>query len=188
VELVSGPVLSRVDLGCQIGTNIQFVTVCQGSPGCRKQSTVQPWSVSLQYVDGNESHVQAWSNISACANNSTAQPWRTEWNTVWDNMSILNPNVTTQQLSFPATSMDAWLCGSVDGGSEPMNESSSQGWLFYQQATNWLTGSTPFVNAVTNCNGPEGVYGTNAVGYDGVVDGVGALIEKDMVNQCTQHH
>ena len=82
--------------------------------------------------------------------------------------------------------MHAWLCSSVDGNVEPMNNSSSQGWLFYQQ-TNWMSATTPLVNAVANCTGPEGVYGTDATAYDGIQGNPIVLIEKDMFNNCRPH-
>jgi hypothetical protein len=82
--------------------------------------------------------------------------------------------------------MHAWLCSSVYGNAEPMNNSSSQGWLFYQQ-TNWMSANTPLVNAVANCDGPEGVYGTKAIAYDGIQGDPVVLIENDMTSSCTAH-
>jgi hypothetical protein len=160
------------------------VTVCQGAPGCTMQSDVQPWSVTPEYIDGFENYPRKWSNISGCANTSGGNIGL--WIPVWNNMSILSSSITSQQLSYPSTSMKAWLCGSVYNNGEPMNNSSSQGWFFYQQATWDLT--TSVVNAVTRCHGPEGVYGQYAKAYDGVAGNVGALITTDMVNNCTSHH
>ena len=75
----------------------------------------------------------------------------------------------------------------VDGNAEPMNNSGSQGWLFYQQAT-WDSVPSPVINAVANCNGPEGVYGTNATAYDGIPGNVGTLLTTDMKNSCKPRH
>jgi hypothetical protein len=184
VELLSGPVLTRVDTGCQnpVAPN---VTVCQGAPGCRMQSGVQPWSVSPEYVGGDENYLDRWSNIYACANSSSGNT--TPWNGVWQGMSILSSSITPQQLSYPSTSMNAWLCGSVYNNEEPMNNTSAQGWLFYQQAS-WYPGLPAWVNAVTSCNGPEGVYGSNATAYDGIPGNAGNLIVQDMVAHCVLHH
>jgi hypothetical protein len=179
VELVSGPVLSRVDLGCEVPV-ASNVTVCQGSPGCKMASGVQPWSVTPEYNDGYEKGPRQWSNIGACANgiNENTSAWNSDWNA----MSILSSSITSQQLSYPSTSMSSWLCGSVYQNQAPMNNSSSQGWFFYQQASfmtnNW------FVNAVTNCDGPEGATGPDATGPDGVAGNVQNLITSDMEAQC----
>lgn len=182
VELVSGPIASRIDLGCQIPV-AQNINVCQGSPTCAFPPGGQPWSNSPEYVDNFETYPRAWSN-APCANNSGGNT--SIYNGIWYGMSILTPNVTTQQLNFPSTSMHAWLCSSVDGNVEPMNNSSSQGWLFYQQ-TSWASASTPLVNAVANCDGPEGVYGIKATAYDGIAGDPIVLIEKDMTNNCAVH-
>ncbi len=184
VELLSGPVLSEVDTGCEIPQQLALVNVCSGPPGCRMQSTVQPWNQSPEYVDGDENMVRAWSNIQACA--GSPQSNTGPWNSVWNNMSILSSSITPQQLTYSNTSMKAWLCGSVYNNGELMNNSSSQGWFFYQQA-NWdLT--TSVVNAVTKCQGPEGVFGSNATAYDGVAGNVGVLITTDMIGNCHSHH
>lgn len=184
VELLSGPVLSRVDYGCEVPV-IPNAGVCNGAPGCTFPPNTQSWFATEEYVDGDENYARSWSNISQCANNSginTAQ-----WNSVWDGMSILSPSITSQMLSYPKTSMNAWICGSVYNNEETMNNSSSQGWLFYQQAT-WSSRFPPNVNAVINCHGNEGIYGDHATGYDGVVGGAAMLVEKNMVAQCVTQH
>jgi hypothetical protein len=184
VELISGPIASRFDEGCEVPV-APNINVCQGSPTCSFPPGGQPWSVTPEFVDNFENYPRTWSNIAACANNSGGNT--SIYNGAWYGMSILNPNVTTQQLSFPSTSMHAWLCASVDGNVEPMNNSSSQGWLFYQQ-TSWKSAPTPLVNAVANCDHPEGVYGTNATAYDGIPGHPIVLIEQDMFNNCRPHH
>jgi hypothetical protein len=184
VELLSGPVLSRVDYGCSIPQIVSSVNVCSGSPGCTFPPNTQPWSDSPEYVDGDENYARSWSNITACANNSNMNT--SQWNSIWDDMSILNPSITSQQLSYPSTSMHAWLCGSVYMNQETMNNSSSQGWLFYQQAS-WDLSSSD-VNAVINCNGNEGIYGQYATGYDGIPGNAATLVEEDMVTHCVNHH
>jgi hypothetical protein len=181
VELLSGPVLSEVDTGCEIPQQVQTVDVCKGSPGCK--SAVPFWSVTPEYIDGYEMYPRAWSNIAACAN--TKGNNTTLWNPVWNNMSILSSSITPQQLSYPKTSMNAWLCASVFNGGAPMNNSSSQGWLFYQKAS-WDTSLPGVVNAVTSCDGSEGVMGPHAIGPDGK----GGLydVTQDMLTQCKPRH
>ena len=184
VELISGPVLSRVDNGCQVPIS-PSLTVCQGSPGCRLATGVQPWTVTETFADGFEKGPREWSNIYACANvagNNNTNPW----NGVWNNMSILSSSIGSQQLSYPSTSMNSWLCGSVYNGAEPMNNSSSEGWLFYQQAS-WDPLLPAVVNAVTSCDGPEGVAGTHGTGPNGIAGGGSAMIISDMETQCKAH-
>jgi hypothetical protein len=81
--------------------------------------------------------------------------------------------------------MNAWLCANVYMGLQPMNNSSSQGWLIYSYpGVNWdLT--TSVVNAVTQCDGNEGVIGADAIGPDGR----GGLkdVTDDMILHCTHH-
>lgn len=185
VELLSGPVLSEVDTGCEVPV-APNVTVCQGAPGCQIASNVQPWSVTPEYVDGYENYPQKWSNIYSCANTSHGNT--SMYNAVWNNMSILSSSVTSRQLSYPNTSMNAWLCANVYDNEEPMNNSSSQGWLFYSYSgVNFMPNNWK-VNAVSNCDGPEAVMGTDATGPDGVTGDAFALITNDMVNQCKPHH
>jgi hypothetical protein len=62
VELLSGPVLSGVDLGCKVPV-APNVNVCSGTPGCRMASGVQPWSLSPEYIDSPANSVRQWSNI-----------------------------------------------------------------------------------------------------------------------------
>ncbi len=184
VELLSGPVLSEVDTGCEIPQELALVHVCQGSPTCNPAN--QSWSQSPEYITGDQNYVRAWSNISACANSSMTNTG--QWNSVWNNMSILTSSVTSQQLSFPSTSMHAWLCANVYQGYGPMNNSTSQGWLFYSDSrVNFMSGS--IVNPVTNCDGSEAVMGQDATAVDsqGVVTPAFTLITKDMVAKCIHH-
>jgi hypothetical protein len=186
VELLSGPVLSELDAGCESPQQLAFVGVCSGPPGCKIQTGVQPWNDSPEFNDGYEAYPQRWSNIYSCATNTgNTAPW----NSVWNNMSILSASITAQQLSYPSTSMNAWLCGSVYNNSEPMNNSSAQGWFFYSDSrVSFRTGWQ--VNAVTNCDGPEAVMGPDAVSVNsqGVVTPAFNLITQDMVNSCKPHH
>jgi hypothetical protein len=184
VELLSGPVLSEVDTGCEIPQELALVHVCQGSPTCNPAN--QSWSQSPEYIIGDQNYVRAWSNISACANTSMTNTG--PWDSVWNNMSILSSSVTSQQLSYPSTSMNAWLCGNVYNNQGPMNNSSSQGWLFYSDSrVSFMSGWQ--VNAVTNCDNSEAVMGPDAtaVGPNGVVMPAFTLITNDMAGKCVHH-
>jgi hypothetical protein len=128
VELLSGPVLAAVDIGCSVPQIVPSVTVCQGSPGCRMASGVQPWSLSPEYVDGDEKGVREWTNIYACANSSAGNT--APWNGIWNGMSILSSSVTAQQLSYPGTSANAWLCANVDQNPQPPNNSAPKDGCF----------------------------------------------------------
>jgi hypothetical protein len=185
VELLSGPVLSKIDIGCQIPQTISTVNVCSGGPGCNPAG--QTWSITPEYIDGDEHYVRDWSNISACAN--TIGRNTDQWNPTWNNMSILSSSVTSQQLSYASTSMNAWLCANVYNNNAPMNNSSSQGWLFYSDSrVSFRTGS--IIDAVTNCDGPEAVMGPDATAVDanGVITPAFTLITRNMVDNCNSHH
>jgi hypothetical protein len=93
--------------------------------------------------------VRQWTNISQCAASSGSTSL---WNPVWDNMSIVNPSVTPQQLSYPKTSLNSWLCETSTRG---MNNTTPEGYLYYQAITP-LSGNF-FVNAIYSCDGQEGV-------------------------------
>ncbi len=178
VELLSGPVLSAVDLGCEVPV-AGMVNVCSGAPGCKKAPGVQPWLLSPEYIDMPANSVRQWSNISSCAN--TGGTDNTFYLGIWNGMSILSSNISSQQLSYPSTSANAWLCANVDNNAEAPNNSGPQGWLFYSTpGVSFVSGWA--VNAVTNCDGPEGVMGKDAVGPDG--NGGLADVTGDMIAQC----
>ncbi len=183
IELLSGPVFTDLQKGCKVPADPD-VTVCSGSPSCREPSGMGSWTATPQFNDGYEAGPRAWINTAACANNNVNNT--TIWNAAWYNMSILNPNVTQAQTTYTHTSMNAWLCGSIQGNTEPLNLSSSQGWRFQQVAT-WAPNQSN-INAVENCDGPEGVLGTQAQTYTGPPGGVGTLINRDMIAQCQKQY
>jgi hypothetical protein len=84
--------------------------------------------------------------------------------------------------------MNAWLFGDVFNNASPMNNSSSQGWLYYSDSRVTFKGLT-HVNAVTNCDGNEGVLGADATAVNSAGQNASAalLITQHMVSNC-QHH
>jgi hypothetical protein len=180
VELLSGPVLTRIDYGCQVPFAPSLDNICSGtSPVCNRAPNVNPWSAPEQFGSW-ANYPRDWSNITTCDNQMGTNT--DQWNPVWQGMSILSSSITSQQLSYPSTSAKAWLCADVFGADEALNNSSSQGWLFYTQpGVSFMPGNWS-VNAVTNCNGAEGVLGEHAIGPEG---NTGLQdVTRDMLAQC----
>jgi hypothetical protein len=128
VELLAGPPLSRIDLGCQ-ESPAPNVTVC-GSGGI---NACRGWpssgiSLSPTYISPAYNGVRQWTNVTACAApGGNTSPW----NSAWDSMSIVSPSVTAQQLTYPKTSVGAWLCDTTTGAT--MNNTTPEGYFFYEQ-------------------------------------------------------
>ena len=187
VELLAGPPLSRVDAGCFQSPSGPWpnVDVCDPSNGgigaCQGWPSPHGISLSPTYQFPAYNGVRQWTNVAACAETSGDT---SPWNGVWDNMSIVSPTVTTQQKTYPKTSVGAWLCDTSTGA---MNNTTPEGYLYYQAISPLSTAFT--VNAIYNCDGPEGV----ANGYDipntqdPKHEGI-TLIEKDMQNRCIARH
>jgi hypothetical protein len=117
--------------------------------------------------------------IGSCANSGGLDD--TFYLGFWNGMSILSSSITSQQLSYPGTSANVWLCANVYQNEEAPNNSGPQGWLFYSTPGVGFGGGWA-VNAVTNCDGPEAVMSQHAVGPDGrsgLTD-----ITGDMNTQC----
>ena len=115
-------------------------------------------------------------------------------NAAWKAESIVDGTVAT--FSYPHTNITTWVCANVwssDGLNDGiMNNSSPQAQLFFQNFTSSSQIEGLTINAVTSCNGDEGVAGSNAVppsNYSGMT-GMQA-IEFDMLsttNGCVAHH
>jgi hypothetical protein len=184
VELLAGPPLSRVDQGCQApaANNVVVCGTNDSIPACKGWPTGGT-SLSPTYISPAINGVRQWTNISQCA----ASGGNTNlWNPVWDNMSILSPTVTGQQLNYPKTSIGAWLCDTTTGAA--MNNTTPEGYLYYQS----ITPMNEFfsVNAIYDCVSAEGVadgYNTPDVGnHNPSTEGI-TLIENHMVTSCTKH-
>jgi hypothetical protein len=71
-------------------------------------------------------------------------------------MSIVN-GTSNANFNYQNTAITGWLCASVYGGGQP-NNSAPEGELFYRVVT---TGQPYSMYPVQNCNGQEGVTGSN---------------------------
>jgi len=188
VELLSGPVLSDVEQGCQWKPQAASVTVCSstsknGGYGCQLGGG-STWTLSPTYLSGANSSVGGWTNDMSCANanglnQSTTQQSETQWllQSLVDQSNITGLGATPT-FNYPSTAMSAWLCRSVQANpnfacaannnnnyNSCPNNSSPQGQLFYQ---NILSTSAPphfAVYAVDNCSNAEGVGGGTVPGF-----------------------
>jgi hypothetical protein len=188
VELLSGPVLSDVEQGCQWGPQASPVTVCSpnsknGGYGCQLGGD-SPWTLSPTYVAGSESGVGKWTNDMSCANanglnQSTTQQSETQWllQSIVDQSNITGLGATPT-FTYSSTAMSAWLCRTVQNNNNyPCaangnnnynscpNNSSPQGQIFYQ---NILSTSAPphfAVYSVDSCTNAEGVGGGTVPGF-----------------------
>ncbi|HEV3307350.1 MAG TPA: hypothetical protein VGZ91_13005 [Candidatus Sulfotelmatobacter sp.] len=188
VELLSGPVLSDIEQGCQWKPQAASVTVCSstsnnGGYGCQLGGG-STWTLSPTYLSGANSSVGGWTNDMSCANanglnQSTTQQSETQWllQSLVDQSNITGLGATPT-FNYPSTAMSAWLCRSVQANpnfacaannnnnyNSCPNNSSPQGQLFYQ---NILSTSPPphfAVYAVDNCSNAEGVGGGTVPGF-----------------------
>jgi hypothetical protein len=197
VEMKSGPPIADFEQGCEEPPP-NPVTICPvGQFGCQLGGT-QPWVLSPTYT-GAASGVRNWTGDSTCAVPGTTTSAASE--AAWLQESIVNDGTGSPTYSYPKTAMTAWLCQSVfDGntcvggqGGTPQdfcpNNSTSQGQIYYAKMTSG--GNLPVesfnVYAVQNCDGPEGVAGTDpTVAALGNLNGTVA-IENDMLAQCVKH-
>jgi hypothetical protein len=185
VELISGPVLSDLNQGCE--QSPPSVTVCpSGQYGCQL-GTDAPWTLAPTYLGNDVNYINAWTNSSTCTTGS---------NSSWLAQSIVDQGAgAAPTFNYPATAMSGWLCRNVNNqlpncsGSNYNynlcpNNSSSQGQIFYANITN--NNSPPFYNiySVDGCNGPEGVpQGTVsalATAYQGQAPAGQVAVENDM--------
>jgi hypothetical protein len=194
---LSGPPLSDIEKGC-IKPLASSVEVCPpGQLGCNSTNSPSNWMQAPKYSDAI-SGVREWTGDTVPTDQGTCLTTNplgtlTTANTAWKNMSIVDGTVGT--FNYGDTNMTAWLCA-PPLASGVMNNSSPQGQLFFGQFmyTTQYQGLT--INAVTECDGDEGVaslysvppssyidlgytYGTAAIIYDMTADGV---------NKCISHH
>jgi len=201
VELKSGPPLADIEQGCEVPNTIQ-TSICGQNNGQQVgcQPGTVPWTLSPEYT-GAKSGVRTWTNDNSCAGGTTTSAAS---NTAWLQQSIVNDGTGNPTYSYPKTAMTAWLCqtifqnnlctggSSADGGQggTPQdncpNNAASQGQIYYAKLTS--DGNLPQASykiyAVQNCDGPEGVSGT-----DPTVEALGGIggttaIENDMLAQC----
>jgi len=174
VELLNGPVFSRIDQGCEVPVAPDVSMCPEGQPGCVgwPLPTLQ---LTPEYIDGYEGGPRKWTGIPACAGNASTAPY----NSVWNAMSIVSDSSTREQFSYPRTSMAGWVCATTKAG-VAMNNSGSQGELYYQQINDIRQNYS--VNAIYNCPAAEGVSAGGAVTETGQ-SGFSA-IESDSFANC----
>ncbi|MFZ0419237.1 MAG: hypothetical protein WAM04_14150 [Candidatus Sulfotelmatobacter sp.] len=201
VEMKSGPPIADFEQGCEEPAPPD-VTICPaGQFGCQLGGT-QPWVLSPTYT-GAASGVRNWTGDSTCAVPKTTTSAAS--NTAWLQESIVNDGTGSPTYSYPTTAMTAWLCQSLFEGNTCMggqggmpqdfcpNNSTSQGQIYYAKLTSG--GNLPVqsfnVYAVQDCDGPEGVAGTDptvaAITVNGVPENGTVAIENDMLAQCVKH-
>lgn len=201
VEMKSGPPLADFKQGCE-EPPAPDVRICPaGQFGCQMGGTL-PWTLSPTYT-GAASGVRNWTGDSTCAVPGTTTSMASD--AAWLQESIVNDGTGSPTYSYPTTAMTAWLCQTIfqqnlcvggnqygQGGSPQdncPNNSTSQGEIYYAKLTSG--GNLPLASyniyAVQNCDGPEGVSGTDpTVAALGNLNGTVA-IENDMLAQCVKH-
>jgi hypothetical protein len=197
VELISGPVLSNIQDGCEEPPPVTSVTVCGSGDYWCKYATGSSWSFSPTYVNPGIADVQTWTNPSCAVPNTTTSSY---WNGQWLDMSIVDTNSATgatPTFTYNHTAMSGWLCRPpTANGSE--NNSSQQGELFYDAVGAASLQPTNFaVYPVDNCANAEGVSSQTSIvsGAPGSPNGIVA-IENDTIGsttplvpaQCVRHH
>ena len=190
VEFKSGPPIADFKQGCE-EPPAPDITICPpGQTQCQLGGT-SSWTLSPIYT-GAASGVRNWTGDNSCAVPGTTTSAASKQ--AWLQESIVNDGTGNPVYSYPKTSMTAWLCQSLfesnlcvggQGGSPQdfcPNNSSSQAEIFYNKVT------SPYkIYAVQNCDGPEGVAGTDpTVAALGGENGT-AAIENDMLAHCPAH-
>jgi hypothetical protein len=190
VELISGPVLSDIEQGCEVPLPPTLTLVCPpGQAGCNLGPGGSDWTASPSFVEMDLGFLRSWTNDSSCVNTSATSPTS---NAAWLAQSIVDQSTGgAGQGAVPtftySTAMTAWLCrslqnpSSICNGSDYMhcpNNSASQGEIFYSQITSANAPPHYKIYAVDLCNGPEGV----PLGYVGSPTGppAGTALEQDM--------
>lgn len=163
VELLSGPVFSNIQAGCQVGSspatceNICSSAQCGGggtaacgtqtcingsafkcSPGTLNEVAMTPWTGDPHYISNYANAVQNWTGmLTPGCNNSQGQQTGNN-NATWKAMSIVNGQGGTFTYGSGFQGMGGWLCYSYQEtngscGSACPNNSGPQGEIFYDQ-------------------------------------------------------
>jgi hypothetical protein len=194
VELLAGPVLSRIDDGCN--PNPPTVSMCP-SGGICTAGTIS-WSRNAGYTSDKSPSVNNWSGTNDCTQSSDHLQ-------TWASMSIVDGSYSgvTPVFSF-STKRHGWICAGLNniydryvldcpsGSAYCPNNSSPQGYDWYAAASD----SNLKVSGTIACDGyttsttsteAEGVDGTNALDPDtGIAEKT--QIENDMTGNCLLSH
>jgi len=172
VELLSGPVLSDISVGCSV-PKVGALTVCStGQFGCEGA----PWADKPQYVQGAQIAVGEWTGHTCQATTQTSAAT----NASWKAMSIVDGTLQAN-FFYAQTALAGWLC------SNGVNNSAAEGQIFYQQFSSRAQTAEYSVTRVDGCGGSEGLeVGTTAAGKNGFV-----AISSDMTDPvagCIKRH
>jgi len=198
VELISSPPLSNINAGCSQNPTLGgSIPVCPtGQLGCNSFNNPSSWTQSPSYTDALTG-VRRWTGDTTGDSNS-CRPNNGGYTTGtadarWQAESIVDG--TVGMFNYPNTRITAWVCSSVAAGGGPMNNSSPEAQLFFQQFTS--PSQMPFgllINGVSSCGNDEDITGgTPPQNYVGLGYTTGqAAVEYDMTadpaNLCTSHH
>jgi hypothetical protein len=157
VELISGPVFSNIELGCQVPGPPVLASICPtGQFGCSSGTT--QWTSILEYIDGYAQGVRNWTNDQSCNNGTTTTQ---KSNQQWLAMSIVNGSGGT--FTYPNLGMAGWLCATSQvnnhGSCGPAcpNNSAGQGQQFYNQFTSSSQAAGYKLTGIIGCMGAEDV-------------------------------
>jgi hypothetical protein len=196
VELLAGPVLSRIDDGCK--TSPPTVSMCPSGGICT--AGIIAWSRNAGYTSDKAGDINSWAGVSDCGSSSGTEL------TTLANMSIVDGSYSgvTAAFSFgPGTKRHGWICAGAytnyyqstapeycpSGNAFCPNNSSPQGYDWYAAASD-----APYlkVTGTNSCDGTttsttsteaEGVDGTHALDPD-FSDSERSEIESDMTTNC----
>jgi hypothetical protein len=178
-ELLSGPVFSNIEEGCEF-PQPPLLNVCPPEQfGCNGAE----FQDSPSYTPGTALGVGTITGDASCGGNPNGDTETTpQSNLNWLAMSIVN-GTSQPNFSYPNTAVAGWVC---NNGTTPVgNNSAAQGDLFYLQFTNLQqTGLSFSLNPISGCLSDEDVG-------DGLTaqDVLGSTaIGNDMVAQCRVRH
>ena len=151
-ELISGPVFSDIEQGCEYPPPALLNICVPGQFGCPANSEFQD---SPSYVPGTAEGVGGITGDPTCGGGGTGTPTSAQSGANWKAMSIVN-GTSMPSFTYPDTSIAGWVCN--NGTTSVGNNSAAQGDIFYLQFTSTSqTGGSFSLNPVSNCNGDEGV-------------------------------
>lgn len=172
-ELLSGPVFSDIEQGCEYPPPTPLNICTPGQFGC-KGSEFQD---SPSYTPGTALGVGGITGDSSCGGGGTNTPTTALSNANWKAMSIVN-GTTLPSFSYPNTAVAGWVCN--NGETSVGNNSAAQGDIFFLQFTSDQQIASFSFTPISNCNGDEGVEdGTTPLGVAG-----SAAIANDMIDEC----
>ena len=189
IELLAGPVLSKIDQGC-IYSNPPTVTLCGSGANYSCSTGTTSWTDSAQYVPNDQSQINNWTGTGNSQNPGCASSGVTQQElTTWAAMSIVDGSKTgyTPVFAFPTTTRHGWLCagpasnyqnGTCTSPDCP-NNSSAQGGYWYN-AVGSSGDANLTVTGTNSCNGPEGV----SQGGDPAGGSEESAIRTDMTTKC----